>query len=258
MKEADLTVTFGPTAGDRSTLSKSGRATLDALYRHPVAHNLEWTDVVALFEKIGTVDHKAHDEIAFGIGGTHHVFRKPRHKDLTTAEIMDIRHMLSRAGWSPQAATGPNAEIVDPTKSSTAIKAPPDLLVVMDHREARLYHLEINSADHADHVIRPYDPHHFLHHLSHKDQPRERGQRTPEDHSFYEHIAQAVSPGRRIVLIGHGHGHSNAADHLAEYLRHHHPETFKKIASDIVADLSALTVPQLLDRGRRALTVKTA
>ncbi len=72
MEEANVTAIFSPTPGDRETLSKTNRLTIDTLYRHPLAHNLEWSDVIALFEKLGTVDQKSHNQIAFGIGGEHH------------------------------------------------------------------------------------------------------------------------------------------------------------------------------------------
>ena len=254
MEAVEITAKFEPEPGDRTALSKASRATLEKLYQHPLAHNLEWLDVVALFTRLGTVEHKSHNDIAFGIAGEHHVMRKPHNKDLTAAEVMEFRHILSRAGWSPALSPQPGAE---PDEAGPNATPAPDVLVVVEHREARLYQLEIRSADSLGHVIRPYDPHHFLHHLAHKDQSRERGQRAPEDRSFYRRIAEAVVPAGRIVLIGHGEGHSNAAHHLTEYLRLHHPETFQKVTCEVVADLSSLTPPQLLALGHRALSPGT-
>lgn len=99
---------------------------------------------------------------------------------------------------------------------------------------------------------RPYDPHRFLHHLTRKDLSRERGQRAPEDPSFYRGLAEAVASVGAIVVIGHGAGHSNAADGLVEFLRLHHPGTFETVTCEVVADLSGLTPPQLLVLRRRA------
>jgi len=101
--------------------------------------------------------------------------------------------------------------------------------------------------------IKPYDPDHFLHHLTHKDQSRERGQRAPEDASFYERIGAALAAADRIVVVGHGTGKSNAAQHLTEYLRTHHRETYQRIVHEIAADLSAITAPQLLELAEHAL-----
>jgi len=42
-------------AHGRTAIHGAHLRTLEALFRHPPAHNLEWMDVVALIEKIGTV-----------------------------------------------------------------------------------------------------------------------------------------------------------------------------------------------------------
>lgn len=256
MADIDITATFRPPSADWTTLSKSSRSTIEALYRHPLSHNVEWSEIVALFGKLGTVDHKPHNGIAFGIGGERHRVHKLHGNDLSGAEVITFRHMLTRAGWGPesrQSAAGAGAS----DRPAAVTLEPPDLLVVIHQHEARLYHLDVRSADLADHVIRPYDPHHLLHHVSHNDQAREQRQQTPEDKAFYERIAQAVSPAGAVVVIGHGTGRSNAAQRLTEYLHKHHPDTFQKVACEAVANLSSLTAPQLLDLGRRALTAGT-
>ena len=254
MEEPTIDVTFGPPAESPGALSKASRKTLQLLFRHPIAHNLEWTRVVALFKTLGTVDQKSHNEILFGIGGEHHRVHKPHSKDITVDGLLEFRRMLTRAGWSPdssaEADTGENASRSGPAVTPT----PPDLLVVADHHEAKIYHLDLLSADTRAHVIRPYDPHHFRHHLTYKDMSRERGQRAPEDPSFYASLAEAVASARAIVVVGHGAGHSNAADRLVEFLRLHHPDTFRKVTREVVADLSSLAPPQLLVLGRRALS----
>ena len=251
----DITATFGVAAQDPTTLSKTSRLTIAALYQHPLSHNLEWSRVVALFEKLGTVDQTSHDKVAFSIGGEHHESLKPHGKDLAASDVITLRHMLSRAGWSPRASNGQDATAAMADRDDASLSAPPDLLIAVEHHEARLYHLDVGSADLVDPVIKPYDPHHILHHLSHKDQSRERGQRAPEDHTFYERIAQAAALGGRVVVIGHGEGHSDAAHHLMEYVHKHHPELFSRITHELEADLSSLTAPQLLALGRRALTI---
>jgi len=221
MEEVDTPPSEGRSAGDRPTLSKTGRRTLEALFRHPIAHNLEWADVVALMRKIGSVEHKSNNE------------------------MMELRHFLARAGWAPGTA---------PERPDPSISPAPDLLVAVEHHQARLYRLDLRSADPSNHVIRPYDPHNFLHHLTHKDQSRERGQRAAEDPSFYERISGALAAAGRIVVVGHGKGHSNAARHLIEWLRSHHAETSQKVVGEVEVDLSATTEAQLLDLGRRALS----
>jgi hypothetical protein len=218
--------------------------TLEALFRHPTAHNLEWMDVVSLIEKIGAVHQKANDKFAFDVGDQNYLMHKPHTKDLTSSEVIDLRHFLQRAGWSPEK---PSHAVAHPDLE------PPTLMVVVDHHGAKIYRIAPASGDTSKREITPYDPHHFLHHLTHKEQSREQGQRAPEDPSFYKRIGDALAAGGRIVVVGHGTGKSNAAQHLTEYLRTHHSETYQRIVREINADLSAVTTPQLLALAEQAL-----
>ena len=229
---------------DRSAVTGANRGTFDAIFRHPLAHNLEWRDVVALFEKLGEVEEKSNSEFVFQVLGEEHLMHKPHTKDLTTPQVIEVRHFLLRAGWSPDS---------EPQPSAPPLSAAPALMIVLDHHGAKIYHVDVTHDDASQHEIRPYDPRHFLHHLTHKDQSHERGQRVPEEPQFYEQIAQAVAAGGRIVVVGHGEGKSNAADHLIEYLRIKHNETYRRVVPEVVVDLSSTTPPQLLDIARRAL-----
>lgn len=228
----------------RSSIHGAHLRTLEALFRHPVAHNLEWMDVLALIEKIGAVHQKGGDKFTFDVGGEHLLMHKPHTKDLTSSEVVDLRHFLQRAGWSPE---GPSQAVANPAPAA------PTLMVVVDHHGAKIYRIDMASGDAAKREITPYDPHHFLHHLTHKEQSREQGQRAPEDAGFYERIAAALATGGGIVVVGHGTGKSNAAEHLTEYLRNHHRETYQRIVRELAADLSATTTPQLLALAEQAL-----
>lgn len=231
------------TAGDREALSKSHRKTLDALFAHPLAHNLEWADVLALLSKIGSVEHKAHNETSVEIGSERHEFRHPRGKDLSAEEVMTVRHFLTRVGWSL---------LKDEKPEQTA-----DFLVTIDHHEARVFHLDLKPDDPANKDIKPRDPHHFLHHLAHKDQSREEGQRAAEDPAYYEQIAQAVIaavPFGRVVVVGHGKGHSNAGHIFINWVKLHHRDLALRLLPEIEADFATATPPQLLELGRQALT----
>ena len=64
----------------------------------------------------------------------------------------------------------------------------------------------------------------------------------------------ALGSAGRIVLVGHGEGHSNAAQALLDDLKRHHPQVFQHVAREITADIGQMTDPQLLARARKALT----
>ena len=231
-------------AGGRAALHGAHLRTLEALFRHPTAHNLEWMDVIGLFEKIGTVHRKANDKFTFDLAGEHFLIHKPHTKDLTSSEVVDLRRFLQRAGWSAEGPSQPAAR--------RDVEEPATLMVVMDHHGAKIYRIEPGSSGASPHEIRPYDPHHFLRHLAHKDQLREEGQRASEDPSFYGRIGDVLAAAGRILVVGHGKGKSNAARHLSEYLRMHHRETYQRVVREIEADLSAVTTPQLLELAEQA------
>jgi hypothetical protein len=228
----------------RTVLHGAHRRTLEALFRHPPAHNLEWMDVVSLIERIGAVQEKGSNKFSFNVGGEHYSMHKPHTKDLTSIEVVDLRHFLQRAGWSPEM---PSQAPAHPEPAA------PTLMVVMDHHGARIYRIDTAPGDPSKREITPYDPHHFLHHLAHKEQSREQGQRAPADPSFYKRIADAIAAGGRIVVVGHATGKSKAAQQLTEYLRGHHHETYQRVVREIGADLSATTTPQLLALAEEAL-----
>ena len=93
--------------------------------------------------------------------------------------------------------------------------------------------------------MEPYDPFNFHHHLIHRKEAHYRGERVPEEHSFYEEIAKDITPANEIVLIGHATGTTNAADFLNEYLKAHHPEVSRRVVDIEGADLSAVTEPEI-------------
>jgi hypothetical protein len=235
-----------PAPKDLSALSAVHRRTLDALFRHPVAHNLSWKDAIGLFGKLGSVEEKPNHEFEFRLDREQHLMRVPKTRDLTAPQVLELRHLASRSGWSP--TSSPKAEL-DHDPASLG------LLAVVDHHEAKIYEVDVTSHDAAAHSIKPYDPHHFLHHLTHKDQYRERGQRAPEEKAYYDEIAQALAAGGKIVLVGDGTGKSSAVRHLAEYLGSHHHPIYQRVVRELSADLAHVTLPQLLAMARDALKI---
>ena len=229
-------------------LSGSDRRTYEALFHHPSSHNLKWRDVIHLFGELGTVTGKANHEYVFAVGDVQQVLRRPHSKDLTSEEIRDLRHFLAGS----MAVLDTEASVIDSAAAQVS-----DLMIVIDHHDARIFNVVAPASDESKRDIRPYDPHHFLHHLTHKDQARERGQRAHEEATFYERIAQAAVNAQRIVIVGRGTGKSDAAYHLVIYLHEHHAEMAQKILFELTADLSHITEPELLAMGREALAQLT-
>ena len=123
----------------------------------------------------------------------------------------------------------------------------PHLLVVIDHREARVYRTEVHGAIPIS--IVPYDPHEYGKHL-HSAHEWTDGKRQPERKSFYESIAKTLRGAEQVLLFGSGTGRSSAMDQLLADLRDHHPDVAEKIIGSVVVDPHHTTEDQLLAHAR--------
>jgi stalled ribosome rescue protein Dom34 len=87
--------------------------------------------------------------------------------------------------------------------------------------------------------------------LIHRKEAHYKGERVPEEDSYYKDIAMDLVGADAIILIGHGTGKSSAAEFLTEYLKVHHPDEFRRIIKTETAELSALTEPQIEELARK-------
>ncbi len=78
------------------------RVTLEKLFRHPVGQNIEWHDVLSLLGKVGTVVEEPNGRFVVTLGTQTETFDAPRHDDLDTQRVLDLRRMLEGAGITPQ------------------------------------------------------------------------------------------------------------------------------------------------------------
>ena len=227
----------------RCQMAITDRHTLDAIFDHPVPHNLSWMDVLRLLTHLGSPAEKADGKYSLTVNGAHLIFHRPHGKHLGAREITELRRYLASAGISPENPYGP-----PPTAKPASI----DVVVSIDHHGAKLY--RVNFPEQGAETVRPYDPHHFLHHLHHRGELREHGQRAPEDLTFYDRIAEALREADRIVLLCHGTGLSNASQILAERLKRYHPGIYARIVRQAEVNTSAMTEGEILAYGRQALT----
>jgi hypothetical protein len=207
---------------------------LEALHQNLLSgklpHNLSWSEAVALVEHLGEVQPHGDDEFVFRVGTQRAFFKRPHTHDLDVEEVSRLRKFLKEAG------------------SSAPVEKPPQpgrMIVVIDHHAAHVYQDLGGSRPADEHNVRPYDPFHFHHHLIHRKEAHYRGERVPEEDSFYDEIAKDVTPANEIVLIGHATGKSNAAEFLKDYLQTHHPDISRRVIATESADLSAVTEPEI-------------
>jgi hypothetical protein len=90
-----LSTTSGP-----NHLSNHHRETLTHILQHPVGHNIEWRDVLSLLEAVATVEETPHGKYLVTLGDETETFERPRHKDIEPQQVVDLRRMLTNAGFS--------------------------------------------------------------------------------------------------------------------------------------------------------------
>jgi hypothetical protein len=219
-----------------SHLNGSHQKVYQRIFEHPMPHNLQWREVRSMLESLTNVtaveDEKGNLKVARN--GQSLVLHRPRGKDLADKEeLMQVRHFLERSG--APAATPP------------VVAVGTHLLVVIDHREARIFSAELHGS--VPKRITPYDPFGFGRDL-HYNQDDSNGQRKPERKSFYEAVAKTLHSAEQILMFGAGTGASSAMEQLLAELKRRHPDLAAKVIGSIAVDEHHLTEDQLLAKAR--------
>ncbi len=81
-------------------LSANHRDTLLQIFQHPTSHNIEWHAVLSLLEAVGEVEERKDGKVKVALGDEVEVLNRPKHKDIDVAEVVDLRRMLTNAGYA--------------------------------------------------------------------------------------------------------------------------------------------------------------
>jgi stalled ribosome rescue protein Dom34 len=109
----------------------------------------------------------------------------------------------------------------------------------IDHREARVFHLNADQADEAT-VHAAHSPRHL-----HSKAGSPSGTHVTADPEFYRDVAAAVADAHEILIAGP----SSAKTELVKYLHKHSPGTLDRVVG--IETLDQMTDPQLLAEARR-------
>jgi hypothetical protein len=85
-------------------LSGHHRDTLIRILQEETNYNVEWHDVVSLLEAIGSIEQEHDDMFVFRIGQETEVLRRPSDKDIDGQQLIDLRRLLTSAGYANTAA----------------------------------------------------------------------------------------------------------------------------------------------------------
>lgn len=218
----------------KPTLTHAHRAVYQAILRRRSSHNLAWRDVQSMLSAFAEVVEEGNGALKVHLHGRTLVLHPGRHKEVgTDDQLGHLRDFLKNA--ERDAATAPTPGV--------------HLLVVIDHRQAKVYTIDVQNKV----------PLRIVPHQSAQGERRlhdvERdgdGQRRPELRSFYRDVAASLVSADSVLLFGGGTGASSAMEHLLTELRLHHPATAAKLIGVVVVDESHTTEDQLLARARTA------
>jgi hypothetical protein len=213
-------------------LTGSHLRTYNTIFQHPASHNLEWRSVRALLEKLGEVVEEANGNLKVTRNGQSLVLHPSSTKDVAeTDELMVLRHFLERSEAAP---------------AETDAK-PARWLVVIDHREARIYRSVERGA--VPQQIRPHVPEDFFRH-AHHSKDFSRGQEKPDPNSFFEPVAGVLNGAGKILIFGTGTGMSSEMDQFIAWLKLNRPLLAKRIIGAVTVDEHHATEDQLLAKAR--------
>lgn len=211
------------------------QSTYDSIFQHPLARNLQWRDVRLMLAALSETTEERSGSFKFMRNGRTLTVHPPKRKDFDDIqELMQIRHFLDSSGepvHTPVAAAMPGRH----------------LLVVIDHRMARIYQTELHGS--VPERIVPYDAAGFGRHLHHVEDHGD-GQRKPEQRSFYDAVARTLQGAEEILVFGSGTGASSAMNQLCAWLARRHADLARRVVGSIVVDEHHLTEDQLLAQAR--------
>jgi hypothetical protein len=89
------------TAPGTEHLDGRHRDTLRQIFEHPTSHNIEWHAVLSLLEAVGTVTVHHDGKVAVKLGPELEFLVPPAGKDIDEQMVVDLRRMLTAAGYRP-------------------------------------------------------------------------------------------------------------------------------------------------------------
>ncbi|HEY5283926.1 MAG TPA: hypothetical protein VIM14_14135 [Polyangia bacterium] len=75
-------------------VSSHHRLTIEKIFHHPAGGNVEWRQVLAMLEDLGTVTQEHNGKFTVTLGPETEVFEVPRGKDIDEQVTVDVRRML--------------------------------------------------------------------------------------------------------------------------------------------------------------------
>jgi hypothetical protein len=93
-----------------SHLSNNHRDTLLKIFQDPTSHNIQWREVASLVSAVGSVEETPGGRYRLVIGDDGELVDRPRNKDVDEQMVVDLRRMLTAAGYDAVVAGLPKGQ----------------------------------------------------------------------------------------------------------------------------------------------------
>jgi hypothetical protein len=205
--------------------------TLQALFHHPLKHDLRMNDVEALLHHLDArvehiSDHRLKLQLPSGETMVLHAAAGVHHPYLDADGVLRLRRFLEQAGITPEHPDAPQ-----PHPRGDQAKR---LVIHLDHRGARLWWLEGDAVETS--TLQPHGLWSSHQRLSHRHDRDVAGQRAPLDHDYLNQLSKAVLEADRVLLLGHGCGQSDLRELLRKHVAKHHPSTAESLEVALIDD----------------------
>ena len=84
-------------------LDSHHRTTLRKILQHSGGHNIDWHETLSLLRAVGSVDAHGDGKVAVTVGTETVVIEIPTTKDVDLPMVVDLRRMLTAAGYAAEA-----------------------------------------------------------------------------------------------------------------------------------------------------------
>ena len=220
--------------------------TLEALFAHPLHHDLRTSKVEALLRSLGaTVTPLPGRRLRIQMPSGEETWIRTScgisRPFLDTDALMRVRHLLQAAGVGPE---HPEAEPRRPRGDQAR-----RLVLHLTHTHTDAFLLAGDSLEQAQ--LCPHGLWGSGENLTHRHDRDIAGQRAPLDHAYLARITEAMEHADAVLLLGHGTGESDMRQVLLNHLHTHHRPLLERIVGVVTLDQAHPSDGELLAVARQ-------
>jgi hypothetical protein len=204
---------------------------LSELSAHPIARNIEWSDLIPALSSIGLLQSESNGNYNFTRNDHTIVFERSHNKTLEIADIIKLRHFLKLSS--------------QPMNDDAALQN--SEVVAIDHHVATVIHNPGTDSEFVEKFHADLTKERILHKT--KQSPPFNDQNPTDSPGYFDAVIKSMMKSQRIVILSHGTGSSSAGERLFAIIRDNYPKIVNKIVAIKKCDLEAMTEPELIALG---------